>query len=272
MSPRVPLAVALVVLLVSAGCLGASGGSGPTSATTTASDAGDEGGGTSPGSTTDATTTTEATTTSGVDCPDDREPYREVAVEHVATETGSDPANVSVVNDAFVDYPILGECYYNAKVRDAEAGETLGVYVAENETVVDREAVEARADRVYEQKYGKLSKDLYERVQSADAGEQISVEVSIADINRTAAKQAVDRENRSGAEYREALSEEYERRAEQKTQAVVADLTELEGVTVESVGSLYVQVQATPEGIEAIQRLDRVALVDLVRETTTYLG
>lgn len=251
-NPRVPIAVALAVLLVSAGCLGTSGG--------TPAD--------------DAETTIDGpitkTTTTDLDCPDDYDPYRETAVEHVADQTDSDPENVSVVAETVVDYPILGECYYHAKIRNVDSDQVFGAFVAENGSVVDRDAVEARADAAYERKYGNLSDDLSDRMQSADAGERISVEVSVADINRTAAKQAVD-ENRSGAEYREALSEEYERRAENKTQAVVAEIREIDGVAVESVRSLRVQIRATPEAIETVQRLDRVTWVDLQRETTTHL-
>lgn len=259
--PRVPLAVALAVLLVSAGCLGASGGS-PADGSATTADA---------TATTVATSTTDPTgPTTGLDCPDDYDPYRDVAVEHVAEQTDSDPANVTVVAEAFVDYPILGECYYHAKVRNVESDQVFGAYVAENGTVVDRQAVEARADAAYERRYGNLSKDLYRRMQSADADERISVVVSIADINRTAAKQAVD-ESLSGAEYKEALSEEYERRAEEKTGEVAAQLREIEGVTVESAGSLRVEIRATPEAIERVQRLDRVTWLDLRRETTTSL-
>ena len=259
----VPVAVALALLLVSAGCLGASGG--PTDVMATDESA------TTVATTATATTGSDRTATTGLDCPDDYDHYRGLAIEYVAEQTGSDPANVSVANDAFVDYPILGECYYHAKVRDAQAGRTLGVFLAENGTVADRDIVEARADAAYEKKYGNLSRDLYDRMQSANAGEQISVEVSVADVNQTAAKQAVDGENLSGAAYKEALSEEYQRRAENRTQAVVAELRKIEGVTVESVGTLRVQIRATPEAIEEIQRLDRVTWLDLRRETTTYL-
>lgn len=259
MSARTLPGVALVVLLVAAGCLGASGIGGP------ASD----------GATTRTTAGTTATTASPrqvVDCPEDRDRFREVAVEHVAEQTGTDPANVSVVNDAFVDYRILGECYYSAKVRNVESGEVVGVFVADNGSVVNRGAVETRAERVYERRYGNLSRALYRRIQSAGANERISVRVSVADINRTAAKRAVDRENRTGAEYREALSEEYERRAENKTQAVVAELRQIEGLTVESVGTLHIRVRATPEAIETAQRLPKVSRLDLRQVTTTYVS
>lgn len=258
--PEVPVVAVALVLLVSAGCLGASGGN----------PAGDAAATDAPATTAATPTTDSDGTATALDCPDSYDSYREAAVEHVAEQTGSDPANVSVTNDASVDYPILGECYYHAKVRDAQAGRTLGVFLAENGTVADRDAVEARADAAYERKYGNLSEALYDRVRSADAGERVSVEVSVADINRTAAKQAVD-ENLSGAEYREALSEEYERRAENKTQTVVAEMGEIDGVTVESVRSLRVRVRATPAAIERVQRLDRVTWLDLRRETTTHL-
>lgn len=256
---RLPFALALAVLLVSAGCLGASGGLPEDSAAS-----GD------PSATTGATPTTDPATT-GLDCPDDYDRYRSLAVERAAERTGSDTANVSVAADAFVDYPVLGECYYHAKVRDAETGRTLGVFLAENGSVADRDAVEARAEAAHERRYGNLTEALYERVQSAGAEERIPVVVSVADVNRTAAKRAVDRENLSGAEYRDALSEEYERRAENKTRAVVGEIREIDGATVEYVGSLRVRVRATPDAIEAIQRLERVTRLDLIRETTTHL-
>ncbi|NHN59508.1 MULTISPECIES: hypothetical protein [Halorussus] len=259
--PNAALAGLLVVLVVSAGCLGASGG--PTSHSTSET----------------ATTLAGPTTDSGgspatatVDCPDSTDRYRAIATDRVAGETGSDAANVSVVNDAFVDYPLLGECYYSAKVRDRESGRTLGVFVAENGTVVDREAVEARAERAYERKYGNVSRELFDQLQSADQGEEIPVAVSVADINRTAVKQAVDRENLTDTEYKQALQDEYERRADNRTAEVAARLRDIQGVTVERTGWLRVDVRATPAAVEAMQDLDGVTWLDYRRQgTTTYL-
>lgn len=280
MNRRRALPLLALLLAVSVGCLGASGG--PTSTTpedglgATTDETPTATTGETPTATTDeaptaTTTETPTETTTGLDCPDDLAPFREMAVSHVADETGADPANVRVAKEAMVDYPILGECYYHAKVRDAEADRTHGVYVAENGTVVDREAVEARADRAYERRYGNLSEDLYERLQSADAEETLAVEVSIEDVNSSAVRQAVDREGLNDTEYKRALSAEYQRRAERKTEAVVAELREIEGVSVVQVGTLRARVEATPEATEEMQSLDRVVWLDLLRETTTYL-
>lgn len=133
-------------------------------------------------------------------------------------------------------------------------------------------SVDCPDDRAYERRYGNLSRELARRVRSADADERIPVIVSVADVNRTAAKRAVERGDRTGAEYKEALSAEYERRAERRTEAVVAELRAIEGVTVEYVGSLRVRVRATPDAIRTIQALDRVRWLDRHEETTTYLS
>ncbi|WP_435175215.1 hypothetical protein [Halorussus sp. AFM4] len=259
--PNAAVAGLLVVLVVSAGCLGASGG--PASERT--SDAAT----TAAGPTTDSG---ESPASAPVDCPDSRDRYRDIAVAHVAEEAGADAANVSVVNDAFVDYPLLGECYYSAKVRNRESGRTLGVFVAENGTVADRDAVEARADRAYERKYGNVSRELNRQLRSAGSDEEIPVTVSVAEINRTAAGAAVDREDLTDTEYKQALQEEVERRAENRTAAVAAELRAMAGVTVEGTGWLRVDVTATPAAVEAMQSVDGVTWLDSRREgTTTYL-
>lgn len=260
-SRRLPFALVLTALLVLAGCLGASGESPKATSPDVSSET---------DAPTDSVSATTRTTASALDCPDEYDRYRDIARAHVADETGSDPANVTVRKESIVDYPVLGECYYHAKVQNTETGELHGAFVADNGTVADYDAVEARAERAYERRYGNLSRELYRRVGSVDADERLSVTVHVAGINESAIERTLDRETLTVAEYKEALSAERERRAENKTAAVVADIRTVEGATVEGRGSLRIDVTATPTAIEEMQRLENVTWITLRRETTMY--
>ena len=255
-------ALALVALVAVAGCLGGPTGDGPPTARG-ANDAGS-----TPNAQTTSRATTTATGTTELTCALDRDRLRGIAVERVANETATDPGDVRVLNDAVVSYDVLDECFYHAKVHSADDDEVLGVFVAANGTVVDREAVERRADRAYRQRYGKLGVDLREHLRSTDADERVAVRVALTGIDRDAARAAVDG-NGTDAAYRRALEAAVERRVERKTATVVRRLRGTDGVTVESDGPLVVTTTATPSAIQRMERLDSVRRLSLLRADTT---
>ena len=252
-------ALALVALVVVAGCLG--GSSAPAATADPTTDRGANDAGTTP----DASTTTVDGTTE-LTCSLDRDRLRAVAVDHVADETGAAPANVEVLEDAVASYEVLGECYYHAKVRGGD--DVRGVFVAANGTVVERDVVERRADRAYRERYGKLGVDLYEHLGSVATGERVTIRVAVTDVDRDAARAAVN-DSLNATAYRRALEAEVERRVDRKTAGVASQLRDVDGVTVEREGSLVVVATATPAAIEQVERVDAVERITLRRTGTT---
>ncbi|WP_227353946.1 hypothetical protein [Haladaptatus salinisoli] len=252
-------ALSFVALVLVAGCLG---GSVPAQPGTDSADG-----------TKAQTAVTDSPKTAGtaeIECHVDRNRLRTLAVERVAAEVGADAANVTVVNDAVVTYEILGECYYTAKVRSDAERRINGVFLASNGTVADRDAVDARAERAYEGRYGKLDRDLYRRLRSAGENERIAVSISVTPVDSEVAKRAVD-DDLTGKAYKEALSDEYQRRERQKVDSVAGELRSMDGATVESAGST-VRAVATPAAIRRMQEIDAIARISPRRGTTTYVS
>ncbi|WP_327052339.1 hypothetical protein [Halomicrococcus gelatinilyticus] len=184
----------------------------------------------------------------------------------MADETGAAQADVEVLDDAVASYEALGECYYHAKVRGAD--DVHGVSVAANGTVVDRDAVERRADRAYRERHGKLGVGLYEHLRSVATGERVAIRVAVTDVDRDAARAAVN-DSLDDTASRRALEAEIERRVDRKTAAVTSQLRYVDGVTVERQGSLVVVATATPAAIERVERVDAVERMTLRRTGTT---
>lgn len=252
MSPRIARStgvVALAVLVVLVGCLGAGG---PTTAATDGE-----------GATTRTPDGPHANGTPAPDCPDDTARYRRAAVDHVADERGIPRERVAVVAGATVDYPLLGECYYHAKVRAGD--EVVGAFVAANGTAANRNRVEARARRAARERYGKRTPELARAVEAADPTTRVGVVVGVREVDRD----ALDIDAAPGTTaYKRELEREREAAAERRTEATAARLRATAGVTVESVTAGRVVVRATPAGVDRAEDLGNVSRLSLRRTKT----
>ncbi|MFB6160976.1 MAG: hypothetical protein ABEJ61_07340 [Haloferacaceae archaeon] len=245
-SPRSTLHVALAAAVLLAGCLGG----GP------AAPSGVDG--TRPGLTTSGTVTGHAATgTPAVDCPADTDRLRRTALDHVASERGVPRDRVSVVASAVVDYPLLGECYYHAKVR--AGSEVVDAFVAANGTVANRSRVEARAERAARERYGKRTPELDRALAAAGPDERVGVVLNLREVDRD----ALDVDATPGTTaYKRELERARAAAAERRTASTVERLRATEGVTVASVASLRVVVRATPAGVrraESFRNVSRLA-------------
>lgn len=194
----------------------------------------------------------------------DESDLERAAKREVADRTGASIDELRIVNDGVATYDALNERYYDAKVENTTTGTLHQVTLDGATTAVDREQLRARSRRQYRAQYGKLSRDLYDSVQSAAADEEVAVDVWLTGFDRAADKQAVGVENRpDDVEARQRLKSAWKDRIQTRTGQLASRLRGLSGVTVEEAGvaSPMVSARATPRAVRQIEQLDDVWMV-----------
>lgn len=189
---------------------------------------------------------------------------RSAAKRAVAERENTDRESLEIQTDSVVTYDPLEERYYTAKVRDTANRETYGVTLDGTKTAVDKATTRARSQRAYKRQYGKLDRDLAERVTTADDDERITVDVWLNGIDRAAARQAVGFDARpDDADLKRDLSDEITSRIRNRTDALGDAMDEMPGVTVRERGisAPLVTAEATPGAIDRLQRRQDVWMV-----------
>lgn len=189
-----------------------------------------------------------------------QEDLRSAAKKHVAEKTGTDIDDLEVVNESVVEYNMIDEKYYSAKVMNKAEIRLHGAFLDADGAPVDRDSIDERASNAYEKKYGNLTAGLSETVSQMGPDETVTVGVW-TNIDRAAAKEAARKEASSNvAERKQAVSEEIRRRSTNASNELAAKLRDVEEVEIEEVSSAlpHVVVTATPRGIERIDQLEGI--------------
>lgn len=90
----------------------------------------------------------------------------ESSLKTIAKQRKISEENLEVVNSAEVNLPLSRVRFFSSKVFDRTTGEFLEVSVDESGNSVDARALGEREDKLYREKYGKLTPELYETMRS----------------------------------------------------------------------------------------------------------
>lgn len=194
-----------------------------------------------------------------------RDELRQAAKEDVANDTGFEPSSLTVATDTKATYPVIEERYYRAKILDPEHRIHESALDGDTEPV-DLDAVRDRERDAYRDKYGRLTRDLADRVADAADGETIRVGVWHTGPDRAAAREAVDFDDRDlTAQLREDLSAEFRARISSASEDLADEISATPGANVEEVGAgeSRVGATATPSAVEEIETFDDVRKVTL---------
>jgi hypothetical protein len=208
-----------------------------------------------------------------------QEPVTEVMVRHVA-QTHHIPADrLKVGHETSKVLPLTGKTLYLAKILDTTAGKAYIIAADETGTIVDMDSLRAAERRAYVERYGKLSPQLFERVEQTGSDETLPVLVWLDDGGEVPAAPRLTlgrgQDVASPTQIQAAHDRHRERVAEmmeRRQSPVIADIAAKSGqVVFASRLAPMLSAELTPEAIRALEKRPDVLAIDLDVPVTSLI-